>query len=630
MSNDQYGFLILDTNPAMLVNDSMHILICSDGILFLKFFDKLEQANHYANTMPLLASGLYKQAEGTITKKLLSNKALIDENGNLKFPINILYVLPSLKREEVKNAGNKELKEFTKYHCIFKDDLQRVRSSLDDILETFLAYPISKVSSENFKINDDNLNSILQRIVPGYVTIRPSVVTDPETKAGADNELLVVTPNDKAVKAYRLDAEQINIVNKIRKGDQLILACAGSGKSVLLISKCFKAAQMNPDKQFLITCYNSNLYSLYTWFIDHAGLKAKNVTCMTFHTLCKTLLLSNGHPAKNKDFDGWVSSAIQKLNKNEIAERYYGIFIDEVQQFDPEWYKFCFNLLENKTTDDHLFVICGDKTQKLANLQRHGRAPWNAGDGYPNYRGGNKSIRIERNYRNCIEINEYINSYVSLAKQYLFSIDKNMELDPDEFLRGKSVFPGEGVTIKHLTDRSNQGEAGEVVASIKMIHDEKGIPYDEIAVIMYNKSYRKQFLGWSDRYYKLEDSLITLLNQKDIPYCTMYGNDSSWGARYGDDDGVRLITFQSTLGLDFRAAIVCGILPLGEYNKTKKPNWTLIKTNKANLQEMLDYVVTDIRMLYVACTRAKEILHIVLPESSNTSVYVKLLEDAKK
>ena len=145
MSNDQYGFLILDTNPAMLVNDSMHILICSDGILFLKFFDKLEQANHYANTMPLLASGLYKQAEGTITKKLLSNKALIDENGNLKFPVNILYVLPSLKREEVKNAGNKELKEFTKYHCIFKDDLQRVRSSLDNILETFLAYPISKV-----------------------------------------------------------------------------------------------------------------------------------------------------------------------------------------------------------------------------------------------------------------------------------------------------------------------------------------------------------------------------------------------------------------------------------------------------------------------------------------------------
>lgn len=33
MSNDQYGFLLLNTNPAMLPNESMHILICSDGVM---------------------------------------------------------------------------------------------------------------------------------------------------------------------------------------------------------------------------------------------------------------------------------------------------------------------------------------------------------------------------------------------------------------------------------------------------------------------------------------------------------------------------------------------------------------------------------------------------------------------
>ena len=237
------------------------------------------------------------------------------------------------------------------------------------------------------------------------------------------------------------------LVNKISKGDQLILACAGSGKSVLLIAKCFKAAKMNPDKQFLITCYNSKLYSLYTWFIDRAGLREKNVTCLTFHTLCRTLLVSNGFYVSGSDFDGWVNNAIMRLKAGQIRERYYGIFIDEVQQFDVEWYKFCFNLLENKDSDDHLFVICGDKTQKLANLQKHGRAPWNAGEGYPNYRGGNKNIRIERNYRNCIEINEFINRFVSNAKKYLYSIEQTTEFDPDMFLRGKSMFHGRGVLI---------------------------------------------------------------------------------------------------------------------------------------------------------------------------------------
>lgn len=629
MSNDQYGYLLLDTNPAMLPNESMHTLVCSDGVLFLKFFDGFEEAAQYGIIMPMMMNGLYSQTNNVITSKLISNKALVEKNGKLKFSINILYVFPALKREEVADAGDESLREFTKNHCMFKEELQMVRTGLHDLEASFLTHSLTEESTYSFEINSENINSILQRIAPEYVTIRVSSIADQETKAGADNELLVVTENDAAVKAFRLDAEQINIVNKIRKGDQLILACAGSGKSVLLIAKCFKAATMNPDKQYLITCYNNNLYSLYTWFIDRAGLRAKNVTCLTFHNLCKTLLLRNGYHAAHGDFDGWVNSAIHRLNAGQIQERYYGIFIDEVQQFEPEWYKFCFNLLENKTTDDHLFVICGDKTQKLANLQRHGRAPWNAGEGYPSYRGGNKNIRIERNYRNCIEINEYINRYVSNAKNYLLNINQSMELDPDEFLRGKSVFHGEGVTIKHLLDRSNQGEAQMVAESIRQIHDEYGIPYDEIAVIMFNKAYRKRFVGWNSKSYNLETPLMALLKQEDIPFCTMYGTDESWGARYGDDGGVRFISFQSTLGLDFRAAIVCGLTPLGEYNGTRNPNWEQLKTDEDKYQEMLKHAEDDIRFLYVACTRAKEILHIILPETRETSVYVKMLEDAE-
>lgn len=629
MSNDQYGSLLLAANPAMLPNESMHILVCADGILFLKFFEGFEDITQFGTIIPMMIAGLYKQAAGIITAKLISNKALIDKHGMLRFSINILYVFPALKRSDVKEAGGEELKEFTKNHCLFKEDLQSVRAGLSELVAEFLSHPVTNCSHDLLKISDNNINSILQRIAPEYVTIRISVITDSETKAGADNELLVVTEHDAAVKAFRLDTEQINIVNKISKGDQLILACAGSGKSVLLIAKCFKAATMNPDKQFLITCYNTNLYSLYTWFIDKAGLRAKNVTCLTFHTLCKTLLQKNGHYAAHGNFDGWIDCAIQRLNAGQIRERYYGIFIDEVQQFETEWYKFCFNLLENKTTDDHLFVICGDKTQKLANLQKHGRAPWNAGEGYPNYRGGNKNIRIERNYRNCIEINEYINRYVSHAKQYLFRINQNMELDPDEFLRGKSMFHGEGVTIKRLVDRSNRGEANVVKESIQTIHDMNGIPYDEIAVIMFNKSYRKYFAGWNSKSYNLETPLMALLTQEDIPFCTMYGTAESWGARYGDDGGVRLISFQSTLGLDFRAAIVCGLIPLGEYHGTKKPEWEQVKEDEESFHEMIKYAEDDIRFLYVACTRAKEILHIILPETGETSVYVKMLEDAE-
>ncbi len=629
MSNEQYGYLLLGTNPAMLPNESMHILVCSDGILFLKFFEGFEDATKFGIIMPMMINGLYNKTAKIIASKLLANKALIDTNEQLKFAVNIVYVFPALKRGDVNGAGDADLQKFTLHHCWFKEDLQSVRSGLAELQASYLMTSFIGISPDRFHISDENVNSIFQRIAPEYVTVRMSTVVDEETKAGADNELLVVTENDATVKAFRLDADQINIVNKISKGDQLILACAGSGKSVLLIAKCFKAAMMNPDKQFLITCFNRNLYSLYTWFIDLAGLRARNVTCLTFHALCRKLLLDNGLSIYGLDADGFVDHAIDRLNRGLIQNRYYGIFIDEVQQFEPEWYKFCFNLLENKTSDDHLFVICGDKTQKLENLRRHGRAPWNAGEGYPTYRGANKNIRIERNYRNCIEINEYINNYVSNAKQYLFGVNPNMELDPDEFLRGKSVFHGKGVTLKHLEDRSNWGEAKAVLESIRKIHDEDGIPYDEIAVIMFNRSFKKRIPGWKDAMYRVEQTTINRLDNQDIPYCRMYNSDDGWGARYGDDGGVRFIGFRTVLGLDFRAAIVCGIASLGEFYGTKNPNWEQLKSDEESFQETIKNTEDEIRFLYVACTRAKEVLHIILPETGETSVYVKMLEDAE-
>ena len=629
MSSERYGYLLIKTNPAMLKNESMHTLACADGVVHFKFFEGFNDPANFLFAVPLLIDSLYAQTVGIISAKLLSNKALADEAGKLLFPVNLVYVFPDLQRKDVAGTDNPKLKTFIEQACLFKEDLTKLRTELDETIAHLLSFSVIPVSEQRIEINNDNVNSIFQRIAPEYVTIRVSVVADEERKAGVDNELLVVTEDDVAVKAFRLDAEQINYVNRISKGEQLILACAGSGKSVLLIAKCFKAATMNPDKQFLITCYNANLYSLYTWFIDRAGLRAKNVTCLTFHTLCKTLLNRNGFHTQNKDFDGWVSNAIARLNAGQIKERYYGIFIDEVQQFNVEWYKFCYNLLENKASDDHLFVICGDKTQKVANLQKHGRAPWNAGEGYPQYRGSNKNIRIERNYRNCIEINEYINGFVSNAKNYLFSVQQNTELDPDEFLRGKSFFHGPGATIERLASKTNQSEAKAVAEAIRVIHDESGIPYDEIAVIMFNKKHFKKFSGWGNRIYNLEGPLTELLNQNDIPFCTMYNNDSGWSARYGDDGGVRLVGFQTVLGLDFRAAIVCGLLPLGVHDETKNPDWDTLRANEDAFDEALKNTKQNIRFLYVACTRAKEILHIVLPESGDSSVYVKMLEDAQ-
>jgi superfamily I DNA/RNA helicase len=122
---------------------------------------------------------------------------------------------------------------------------------------------------------------------------------------------------------------------------------------------------------------------------------------------------------------------------------------------------------------------------------------------------------------------------------------------------------------------------------------------------------------------------MTLLKMQDIPFCQMYGTDTEWSARYGEDGGVKLIKAFSVLGLDFRAAIVCGLPPLGEHDGTKNPDWMSIRENEETFLLKLQKTKDNVRTLYVSCTRAKEVLHIILPESGETSVYAKMLEAAE-
>lgn len=566
ISNDGYGFLLLNVNPTMIENESMNVVITSRGVVFFKFFEDFSDSSSFGMIMQTYVQSVYPTSQKIISEKLLGNKSLSEQGTKLKFPINIVYVFPNIKRVDVEKANISNVLGFVQKQCLFSEEFSELRQGFGIVMDRLLNNTIIPVSAETMQISDMNVNSVMQRIAPEYITVRVACVDNRESTPGVDSELLIIDEKDVVVKAFRLDKEQINIVNRISKDDpnQLILACAGSGKSVLLISKCFKAAQMNPNKKFLITCRNENLHSLYTWFIDRAGLREKNVECMTFHTLCKRLLEKNNCIARYGDFDEWVLSAIDKLNQGRIQDRYYGIFIDEVQAFEPEWYKFCFNLLENKNTKDHIFVICGDKTQRLDKLKK----------------------------------------------------------------RGQAVFHGAGVKYVQLPIKKASCEIDTIVQAINKIHDENEIPYDEIAVIMYQGQYRKKIHGWLDKQYYLQQTLETRLHIENIPCCRLYSTDTGWQDHFGENGGVRLIKFQSTLGLDFRAAIICGLIPLGEHDGIKNPNWEQLKNNEENYSNAIAATQSCIQNLYVACTRAKEVLYIIAPESEDESVFMKMLKDS--
>lgn len=620
--NDDY-YVLLKINPTGIKGEVLDALITLNGIILLRFVDNCADIVAFNNTIAVYKM-LYNESVKIIAKRLLGGKNLRSDDITLLFPASLMFVFGNLNRDDIEGSTfDDDTKEFVLKYCIFGDDIKLLNKNIFEFL--------SKTFSSSFLANDQSedvsrglLIGVLQRIAPEYTVVRTSSFEEVETEAGASDAKMLVDEKDRAMKAFMLDKEQINYVNNIKKGDQLILACAGSGKSVILISKCFKAASLNPKKQFLITCYNKNLKSYYDFLIDTAGFTERNVKCLTFHSLCIGLIKRSKHIVPS-NIDDVFDYAVKLLNEGKIYERYYGIFIDEIQVFQREWYKFCYGLLENKSSNEHMFIICGDKSQNITRQAKRGTAPWQGDSSLPNYRG--RSLRIERNYRNCIEINEYISSFIDLAKKNSEAFGIELDKDPDMFLRGKSVHNGIGVEIKHLKSFNNTGEVNEIINSINQIHDNDKIPYDEIAVIMFHRSYKAKFENWGSRVYMVLEPLVDELNARHLSYTKLLpGGEGGLGERYGMGKGVVITTFESALGLDFRAVIVCGIKGMGKHFNTKVAD---VFSTQDEIFEQKDDFYKSVNSLYTACTRAKETLHIILSDKPSDSIYSKMLLDSK-
>jgi superfamily I DNA/RNA helicase len=343
-------------------------------------------------------------------------------------------------------------------------------------------------------------------------------------------------------------------------------------------------------------------------------------------------LESNGIPIpsstyQNDDyFDRLFETANNALAHGKIKERFFGIFIDEVQIFKPEWYRFCFNLLKSKNADDHFFVIAGDKSQDIKNNIKHGRAPWQGGgSAYPEYRG--KTLPIETNYRNSKPINDAIDRYINNAKYLGGQLGVDLKSDPELFLRGTAFRNGNPPELVELLDLSNEGEAKAIVDAVKSLIVDKGLSEVDIAIILYNRHTKYITKGWKTHYYELLSYIKQYFYAQNWECPAILIPGESEGATYGSRRGVTIATIEGSLGLDFRAVIIAGLRPLGMHERVR-----LVDEFKAStateLSEKLDAFKKNINFLYTGCTRAKDELIIILSAPRGESIYLDLLRDS--
>ncbi|MBF8435515.1 hypothetical protein I0Q91_00355 [Halanaerobiaceae bacterium Z-7014] len=617
------NILLLDVNPLKIKDGEYHILILNNKLIFLKRlnFDSLES---FIQTVKFFLKDSQKNDYKRLKQRLNNHRQLVKDKNNqlLRFDIQIKYYLPdfNIKNYEYTKL-NKEIKYFLD-DCIFQNEFRKI---ITNPQKEF------KVSNDQKIITHEMKKVILQKLSPEYTISKPNI-GEIINHSNTDDKDYYVKSNDRIANIYTLDEEQINIINNISKGNQLLLACAGSGKSVLLLSKCFKAASKHPDRKFLLTCYNVNLKNYYEWQIEVAGFREKNVECITFLALCKRLIKNNKlkYNGKRDDFDKIFETVKKALKEGKINERYFGIFIDEVQIFKSEWYKFCFNLLENKNSNDHLFVVCGDLSQRVKLELEQGKAPWQGDEKLPDFNKEKNIIRIEKNYRNTKQINDYINSFIGLARNCLSRL-RFKHGSEDLFLRGKAFREGELPKILELKNYNNKSEAKMIIKEIDCLI-KKGVSISEIAVVMFHKQFRSRtgIPNWEDRHYNIFNPLIRLLHNNKYSHTILFDYGNELRSDYAERKGINLISSEGALGLDFDAVILCGLKPMGLYHNTKDAEIIFDKSNPVDERlEIEKNFHENITTLYTSCTRARNYLSIILPETIDESIYSYLLKKAK-
>lgn len=592
--------------------DEHFILISAAGLVVMRFFDmELDTANSMLLSA-LLAS--YQNICLAIQNRLITHSILKDRKQLLLFPFRVVYAFTGASQF---SAVPNQTEQLFIDKCLRPGAwLAETRKSAVATFEKLLSDPDNKVSNEAIQLLQGHIDTIINRLAP-WCTI-PKLPADAyvaPTKVRPGITVGALDYSDSLVEVLRLDSEQVDLVNSIKNGHQLILACAGSGKSAILIARCFKLANMDHSKKYLITCYNSNLREYYRWQIDEAGLVESNVQCMTFHALCRKIIL-DAHQTLPPDMDAWFAKANSIFQSGKVKTRYYGIFIDEVQIFRPCWYQFCLKLLESQKAEEHVLAISGDITQDIKKTIKRSKAPWQ-GEGLPSYSG--RTLHIEKNYRNCVPINQFINAYATVARRYLENIEG--AITQDTFLRGKAVRPGNTPELVEYYSRDARIEADEICKCIKKMHDEQAIGYTDIAVLLYNQY--AYIDGWK---YNILAMLHIALKQHHIEWTDLSWKNSAETITYQSRRGVSVMTYEGALGLDYRGVIVAGIPTVGAYSGAYMLNSVSVMSEDETMRE--NYV-QGFKSLYLACTRAKDSLTIVVPAPNVfVSDYTRVILDA--
>lgn len=454
-----------------------------------------------ATQVPMLQMAA-ENIEQSIYERLVNSKLLIvrhNEKKLLKFPYKHIYLFVN-EDVPVNSVDADALTSFAPYSAIRFFIPTTAKNRPKFVKDLHIFENIRMPYDSNFKrITEAESLAIFERLAPEYTVVMKEreEVYVPEIEDELPAESEEITGDEVEYRTFYLDDYQVGQINDMGRGHRVILANAGAGKSVLLLSKAFKYTGMYKGSNVLLTCFNNNLADSYRFKKSCAAMTGhdRKLYILTLHRLVAKLFKEClGKTIDEYATDEEIEECIAAIKDGRIKIRFKAIFIDEVQIFTPLWLELCYSLLES--SQESLFLMAGDLNQTVRSQSRRGDAPWKKiADGKLDFTGRVKYI--EKNYRNSPEISGFLNRMLTYMNSKLSELDMiNLdEFEYDTFENGDS----KNVALK-ITTEINRGQIKDVViGAIHEIADKYHIGYSEIAVLYPqkgNRLFKYNFLYW--------------------------------------------------------------------------------------------------------------------------------------
>ena len=440
--------------------------------------------------------------------------------GGFKFPFGSFAILSNITRDQLSQIPNSET-VFPLAHVATRDQL---------------------LSWE--ELSPEAMLDGLSRFFDPFWTIQPMTANQVNIiKAILHPEILLALESadyrasEPTVKV--LDLRQEAIARNIGDGHRLVLGVAGSGKTVILLSRAKLICRLNPAARVLVLCFNVPLSAMLTDALKNCS----NVTVYHFDGWAKSNNVTRNFQDKAQANDHSLLGRLlleSLRNGAPDANRFDVVLIDEAQDFPAEWYQCALKAMKDPLNGELLIV--GDANQgvygrksvswKQLGIQAQGRTRY-----------------LEKNYRNTRPILEVAALFAGKIPEGEDGLLSSPHVKPGQCLRSAGTKP----TL--LNCKNQEHEVGRTVQIVCDLVDGQFLGQSvpplkpsEIGIL-----YRH---AGEDNRRHIEDLRTQLLqSHREIEAIWLSDRNAQSRHRIGEQ-GVKILTMHAAKGLQFRAVIV--------------------------------------------------------------------------